>query len=400
MSRQLAFVWGYGHYIVFGSLGRPGCRTAAGRGECARRGVVGGGDHGGAGGGRAGRGVSRRDRRAAGTSRTAVGRPPDDGDRRLRPGRGDRRAGQRVGRRPGDAADGCRRGRRSWRPTSSGATSAAGPSGPHLDDAGMACPVAATRDRGTRARRITRCPRTPPSRIVAPRRRGRVGRRVRRGPVARGKGRGTGGRPPRHLAAVRAAGIGHRKRRPAADEERWHPWCRRRPRWERRRRQIGAGRTGTGTGAGTGAAGEGRPHVQQAGAPGPPAELGLPAHARTVLAPVRRVRVPHDQPPRGRVRPGRVPGGHAALGPAPHRGPPASSDRTRRVREETARPATPPTAAAQDRRVGQRGPPRGARGSRRAADERGGDALDERERRRGGAAAEAGGAVDPRRRRP
>ena len=85
LSRQLAFVWGYGHYVVLGSLGCAGGRAAAGRGELARRAVVDRRHHGGAGGGRAGGGVSRRDRCAAGPPGAAVARPRDRGVRRVRP---------------------------------------------------------------------------------------------------------------------------------------------------------------------------------------------------------------------------------------------------------------------------------------------------------------------------
>ena len=76
LSRQLAFIWGYGHYFVLGSLGALGAGL-----QLAAAGSHGtpsstDGHHGGAGGGGAGRCVSRRDRGAAGPPRTALGRPP------------------------------------------------------------------------------------------------------------------------------------------------------------------------------------------------------------------------------------------------------------------------------------------------------------------------------------
>ena len=79
MSRQLAFVWGYGHYVVLGSLGALGAGLAAGGGGLARIAFVDDGDDGRAGRGRADRCVSRRDRGAAGSPRTALGRPPARG---------------------------------------------------------------------------------------------------------------------------------------------------------------------------------------------------------------------------------------------------------------------------------------------------------------------------------
>ena len=92
----------------------PGCagrRAAAGGGGLARVAFVDDCDHGGAGGGRAGRCVSRRDRGAAGSPRTALGRPPARGGRCLRRDPGHRRHRRRARSRGGDVADGPRGGR-------------------------------------------------------------------------------------------------------------------------------------------------------------------------------------------------------------------------------------------------------------------------------------------------
>ncbi len=112
LSRQLAFVWGYGHYIVLGVTGRARRWAAAGGGGLARLAFVDDGDHGGAGGGGAGRRVSRRDRGAAGSPRSALGRPPARGGGVLRARPGDRRHRRRARGRSGDLADGSR-GRRA-----------------------------------------------------------------------------------------------------------------------------------------------------------------------------------------------------------------------------------------------------------------------------------------------
>ncbi len=58
MSRQLAFVWGYGHYVVFGSLGALGAGLQLAAASSHGAVIVSGGDHGGAGGRRSGGGVS------------------------------------------------------------------------------------------------------------------------------------------------------------------------------------------------------------------------------------------------------------------------------------------------------------------------------------------------------
>ena len=220
----------------------------------------------------------------------------------------------------------------------------------------------------TRTPRITRCPRTPPSRIAAPHRRGRAGPGVRRAPVAPGRARVR----PADVRPPAAARVG--ERRAGASPERPAAVTADRPGAAAPGApQDGAGRTGP---APVAAAGPVRAahEVQERHRHGAPAR----APVRRV-APARPVRAP-DGPRSGPARTGAPRTGASrsgaprsaaprsassrsgAAGSGPPRRTGTSRDAGARARPGTDRPARRDRRAAapatQGRRLGQRRPPR------------------------------------------
>ena len=111
MSRGISFIWGYGHYLVLGSVGALGAGLQLAAASSQGGAGSGSGDHRRSGGRGAGGGVSRGHRSPAGASRPPAARPGGHRVRRLRAGGARGWSRQRAGGQHGHAPHGSGRGR-------------------------------------------------------------------------------------------------------------------------------------------------------------------------------------------------------------------------------------------------------------------------------------------------